>query len=311
MTTRKNLRTRQSAPDLRDLVRLALAEDIGPGDVTSALFAQHPRREQAIFLAKQPGTMSGGEVVREVFRQLDAKSRLTQLVADGEDFFPGSILLRVQGRLDALLSGERTALNFLQRLCGIATLTRRYVEALGEARSRIGIYDTRKTTPLWRAIEKKAVRDGGGCNHRFGLFDMIMLKNNHIDMAGGIAAAVRRLIEKGTIPKKKLPLCVEARNVEEAVEALAVGADIIMLDNIPIGKIRSCIATLTRKADAWGMAMPQIEISGGVTINDVRRLRHLPIQRISVGSLTHSAPAIDISMRLEPRQHDNHSLPTS
>lgn len=284
---------------LRHLVSLALAEDLGTGDVTSAIFRTPPRKALAFFLAKEGGRMSGGQVVKEVFRQLDPSCRFTQLVPDGEDFSQGQQLMRVEGKLYALLAGERTALNFLQRLCGIATLTREYVKALGKYADRIGIYDTRKTTPVLRALEKKAVRDGGGHNHRFGLFDMVMLKNNHIDAAGGVAEAVRLLIAHGDFIRRRLPLCIEARSKEEAKEALLAGADIIMLDNMDAGQIRASVRELRRVCENTGLDMPEIEVSGGVTLEDIRRLRSLPIQRISVGRLTHSAPALDISMRLE------------
>lgn len=284
---------------LRQLVSLALAEDIGTGDVTSAIFHDPPRKAVAFFLAKEGGRMSGGQVVREVFRQLDPSCRFTQLVPDGEDFSKGQQLVRIEGKLHALLSGERTALNFLQRLCGIATLTRQYVEALGKYADHIGIYDTRKTTPLLRSLEKEAVRDGGGRNHRFGLYDMVMLKNNHIDAAGGVAEAVRLLIARGDFIKRRLRVCIEARTAEEAKEALLSGADIIMLDNMDAPQIRACVRMLRRVCENTGLNMPEIEVSGGVTIEDVRRLRSLPIQRISVGRLTHSARALDISMRIE------------
>ncbi|MGB9692150.1 MAG: carboxylating nicotinate-nucleotide diphosphorylase [Candidatus Sumerlaeaceae bacterium] len=283
--------------ELRELVKLALAEDLGSGDVTSAIF--NTRLGTAYFLAKEDGCMSGGHVVREVFRQLDPKSRFRQLVQDGTEFRSGARLAEVEGKLAALLSGERTALNFLQRLCGIASLTREYVRALGRYADRIAIFDTRKTTPLLRVLEKKAVVDGGGQNHRFGLFDMVMIKNNHVDAAGSISQVMRALIEQGEILRRRLPICIEARTTEEALEALAVGADIIMLDNMAPSLIRKCVAQLRKQADALGLALPEIEVSGRISPEDVRALRMLPIQRISVGRLTHSARALDISMRIE------------
>lgn len=282
-----------------ELVELALREDIGDGDITTAMFQGARRRARGCFIAKSAGRMSGGGIVREVFRHLDAKSRVTQHIADGADFCPGETLITVHGNLSALLQGERTALNFLQHLCGIATLTREYVKALGKAANRIGIFDTRKTTPLLRALEKKAVRDGGGQNHRFGLFDMVLIKNNHIDAAGGVSAAVRALIEKGVLPRKGLRVCIEARTLDEAVEALLAGSDILMLDNMETEAIRECLRTLQRKCRELELDMPEIEISGGITLEDVKRLKQLPIQRISVGRLTHSAPALDISMRID------------
>jgi nicotinate-nucleotide pyrophosphorylase (carboxylating) len=287
------------APDLKKLVEMALNEDIGSGDVTTAMFAGQKRKARAFFLAKASGRMTGGRVVKEVFRHLDPRCRFTQLVADGDDFVRGRHLIEVQADLCALLQGERTALNFLQHLCGVATLTREYVRALGKAAERIGIYDTRKTTPLLRALEKKAVADGGGRNHRFGLFDMVLIKNNHIDAAGGVAQAMRALLEQGRSLRKGLTVCIEARDADEALEALAVGADIIMLDNMAVDAIRQVVARLRQRARQLDMPMPEIEISGGVTPEDVRMLRRLPIQRISVGRITHSAPALDISMRID------------
>ncbi|MCX7625220.1 MAG: carboxylating nicotinate-nucleotide diphosphorylase [Candidatus Sumerlaeaceae bacterium] len=284
---------------LSRLVALALAEDVGTGDVTGAIFCERPRKAAAFFLAKEGGRMSGGQVVKEVFRQLDPSCRCVQIVADGRDFFKGQHLIRVEGKLHCLLAGERTALNFLQRLCGIATLTRDYVKALGKYADRIGIYDTRKTTPLLRSLEKKAVRDGGGNNHRFGLFDMVLLKNNHIDAAGGVAEAMRLLLERREFIKRRLRVCIEARTFEEAKEALVSGADIIMLDNMDASQIRTCVRLLRQVSQKTGLSLPEIEVSGGVTIDDIRHLRTLPIQRISVGSLTHSARALDISMRIE------------
>ncbi len=284
---------------VRDLVKLALAEDIGPGDVTSVVLDDLPKKGVAYFLAKEAGRMSGGNVAREVFRQLDPRSRFRQLVPDGADFRSGDRLAIVEGKLSALLSGERTALNFLQRLCGIATLTREYVRALGKYANSIGIYDTRKTTPLLRHLEKKAVVDGGGRNHRFGLFDMVMIKNNHVDAAGGIRNVMRALLERGEIVQRRLPVCIEARTCDEALEALVVGADIIMLDNMSPQMIRKCVTRLKKLAQELELSMPEIEVSGGITPEDVRRLRTLPIQRISVGRLTHSARALDISMRIE------------
>ncbi len=283
---------------LSKIVELALAEDIGPGDLTSQIFAHETRPRRAIFLAKQAGVLSGSEVVREVFHQLDPSSRVRMRIRDGQEFRAGDELLEVRANLVALLSGERTALNFLQRLSGIATLTRAYVNALGP-KSSIGIYDTRKTTPLLRALEKKAVCDGGGRNHRFGLFDMVMLKNNHIDAAGSVSAAVAELVARGVFAASPRPaLCIEARNLEEALEAVSAGADIVMLDNLDLKSIRAIVRKIEAFAKQLGRQMPEVEVSGGVTIEDVKRLRRLPIQRISVGRLTHSAPAIDISMRI-------------
>jgi nicotinate-nucleotide pyrophosphorylase (carboxylating) len=286
---------------LRDTVNRALEEDLGPGDVTSAFFGPSARG-RAFFLARQDGVVSGMEAAREVFRQLDRSCRFEVLVADGCAFRKGTVLARVEARVAALLSGERTALNLLQQLSGVATLTRRFVKALGRNR-HTGIYDTRKTTPLLRVLEKQAVMHGGGRNHRMGLFDMAMLKNNHIDAAGGVAAAVRRLAETGFYARKpRLQLCIEARDSREALEAMAARADILMLDNMGPSEVRETVKLVRAGARALNLPVPSIELSGGVTLKRMAQLRALPVDRISVGALTHSAPAVDISMRLEPAE---------
>jgi nicotinate-nucleotide pyrophosphorylase (carboxylating) len=284
---------------VRETVALALAEDLGAGDVTSSFFAAS-ERGRAFFLAKQDGVMSGMEAAREVFRRLDPSSRFEVLVADGAEFRRDAILARVEGRIAALLSGERTALNLMQQLSGVATLTRRFVRALGK-KPRAGIYDTRKTTPLLRVLEKQAVLHGGGRNHRMGLHDMAMLKNNHVDAAGGVGAAVRRLASTGFFARRpRLPLCIEARNAQEALEATAARAEIVMLDNMDSQGVRKAVALMRGAARAQGLPMPAVELSGGVTLERMKELKSLPVDRISIGALTHSAPAVDISMRMEP-----------
>ncbi|MCX7019426.1 MAG: carboxylating nicotinate-nucleotide diphosphorylase [bacterium] len=281
---------------IRWIVREALAEDIRGGDVTSVIFGPE-EKGRARIVAKAPGVLSGMEAACEVFRQLDSSSRFRALMRDGQSFQPGCVLAEISAPLAVLFMGERTALNFLQRLCGVAALTRRMVEALGPD-SGIGIYDTRKTTPLLRLLEKRAVADGGGHNHRFALDDMAMLKDNHIDAAGGITAAVERLRGAGFFARHpRLPLCIEARSVTEAAEAACCGANIVMLDNMSMEQMRRAARAIECAARDAERSVPHIEVSGNVSVARIKALRALPIDRISVGALTHSAPSIDLSMR--------------
>ena len=289
----------QHAPSLRELVSMALAEDIGSGDVTAALIPAKSMGE-GTFLAKSHGRLSGMKAAREVFRQLAPRATFTPLMNDGDNFSPGDQLARVQAPVRVLLTGERTALNFLQQLSGVATLTSHFVEALGPD-SPIHVFDTRKTVPLMRALQKEAVLHGGGRNHRMGLFDMALIKNNHVDACGSVTAAVGRLTEDGFFKRKpRLKLCVEARDNDEAREATACGADIIMLDNMSASEIRRAVEVIKGEANARRKPLPEIEISGGITPAALRRMKNLPIQRVSAGALTHSAPAADISFRIRP-----------
>lgn len=283
---------------LRSVIEQALAEDIGSGDVAAAIF---PPREtgKGHFLAKQDGILSGTSLARETFRQLSPTLKIKWTRNDGEAFAAGDILGQVSGPFGTLLQAERVSLNFLQRMSGIATLTRSFVDKLPE-RSRAGIYDTRKTTPGLRIFEKQAVEHGGGKNHRFGLYDMAMLKNNHIDAAGGVGNAVARLRDGGfySLRPRRL-LCVEARNLAESLEAVAAGADIVMLDNMAPPLIRRTVEILKEYAARLKRPMPQIEVSGGINLKTVGKYGQLPIDRISVGAITHSAPALDIALHFD------------
>ena len=291
-----------SGMGLSELVRQALAEDIGPGDVSAAIFSAKEWGSGQI-LAKEAGVLSGSEVVDEVFRQLSKKSTVVWKRKNGQKFASGDTLAVISAPLPALLQGERTALNFLQHLCAVATLSRKFTE---EIRKRSGrkvrpkIYDTRKTTPLLRALEKQAVADGGSSNHRFALFDMAMLKNNHLDAAGGISAAVERLNATGFFAlKPRRLLCVEARSSAEALAALKHRADIIMLDNMTPTQIEKTVGLLVNEAKKLKKRRPQIEISGGITLSNLHRYAKLPIDRISVGALTHSAGSLDIALHFQ------------
>jgi nicotinate-nucleotide pyrophosphorylase (carboxylating) len=272
-----------AADDYRDLVRRALAEDIGRGDITTAGTIDPAIRVRAILLAKSRCVIAGLDVAIDAFRQLDASVDVTVHHGDGTLCEPGTSVAEISGRADALLIGERTALNFIQRLSGIATLTRQFVDA---AAGRITILDTRKTTPLMRVLEKYAVRAGGATNHRFGLNDGILIKDNHVRLAGGVVAAVERM----RAANAGLPIEVEAQSLAEVDAALAAGADIVLLDNLSTADLVAAVARCRGKA--------RTEISGGVTLARTPELAATGADFVSVGALTHSAPAADLSFEI-------------
>lgn len=272
--------------DLRDRIRRALCEDVGRGDVTTRAVIDGPTAGRAVIMARERGIVCGLPVVAEVFRTVDRQLRVRALRGDGEQVAAGDEVFDVRGNLASILTAERVALNFLQHLSGIATLTQRYVEALGGSRTQI--LDTRKTTPLWRDLEKYAVRVGGGTNHRFGLDDMVLIKNNHADAAGGLGEAIRR-VKRALRGRKRLPIMAEARNLGEVRIAVAEKADMILLDNFSRGSLRRALREIPSPI--------LTEASGGMTIARVRSLADLGLDRISVGALTHSAPALDFSLR--------------
>jgi nicotinate-nucleotide pyrophosphorylase (carboxylating) len=269
----------------RDLVRRALEEDIGPGDVTSLAIVPAEQRARGLFLAKASCVVAGLDVALEAFRQLDPECQVSATKRDGESCQPGEIIGRVIGRARSLLAAERTALNFLQRLSGIATCARSFVDAAG---GRITVLDTRKTTPTFRALEKYAVAAGGATNHRRGLFDAFLIKDNHIRIAGGIQAAVRH----ARAARPDLKIEVEAQTLAQVDEALAASADIILADNLA--------AQETREAVRRARGRAKIEISGGVTLDRMADLAVTGADFVSIGALTHSAPAVDISFEIEP-----------
>ena len=269
-----------------DLVAQALAEDVGPGDITSLACVPAEAQARAAIVARVPGVLAGLEVAREVFRQVSPEITFTALQAEGEAFSAGERLIELAGPARELLTAERTALNFLQRLCGIATLTREYVEAVAGTSARL--VDTRKTTPGLRAVEKAAVRAGGGHNHRFGLYDGVLIKDNHLRAAGGITAAVTAA---RAAAHHLLKIEVEIDELEQLEEALASGADAILLDNMTPAQM---VEAVRRTA---GRAL--LEASGGVSLATVAEIARTGVDVISVGKLTHSAPAIDLSMEFE------------
>jgi len=283
----------QQSPDLpvdarllRRIVAQALDEDLGPGDVTSRACVPADRRAEGYFLAKSPGVLSGLYVAEEVFRQVDGSVVFEAFFAEGDDFTPGDRLARVEGPARSLLSAERVALNFLQRLCGIATLTRRYVEAVEGTGCKV--LDTRKTTPGLRVLEKAAVRAGGGHNHRLALYDGYLIKDNHIIAAGGIAQALEAARRQAP-PTAALE--IEVQNFDQLEEALAAGADVIMLDNMTPAEVREAVRRIAGRA--------KTEASGGISAAEARAYAKAGVDFISAGTLTHSAPAVDISLDLE------------
>jgi nicotinate-nucleotide pyrophosphorylase (carboxylating) len=272
-------------PAVAEIVRRALGEDIGPGDLTTEACIPPGLHAEGTFLAKQAGVLAGLDVVVECFRQAGPDCVLSGLREEGGAFVAGDILGHVSGPAGQILTTERVALNFLQRLSGVATLTRRYVEAVAGTGARI--VDTRKTTPGLRLLEKAAVRAGGGSNHRFALYDGVLLKDNHLAAVGSITEAVRRSRERAP---HMVRVEVETTDLDQVAEAVAAGADIIMLDNMDCAAMREAVALVAGRA--------LVEASGGVSLDSVAQIAATGVDLISVGRLTHSAPAVDISLEL-------------
>jgi len=271
----------------RDLVRQALAEDRGQGDATSAVTITKGTRARGIIIAKTDLVVAGIDVASEAFRQLDPRAVFEVRWGDGSRVEKGEVVAAISGDAHALLEAERTALNFLQRLCGIATLTAKYVDA---AQGRITILDTRKTTPGFRALEKYAVRCGGGTNHRQRLDDGILIKDNHKRLAGGVGPATVRAMQASG----GLPVEVEVESLDELDAVLQTGVPRILLDNFTTYDIREAVTRVNGRAE--------IEISGGVTLERIPELATTGAQFVSIGALTHSAPAADLSFELEPAE---------
>ena len=269
----------------REIVQRALAEDIGTGDVTTEATVAATQRARGIFLAKSDCVLAGLDVALEAFRQLEPTIKATLHKQDGDHAAAGESIGEVVGSARTLLIAERTALNFLQRLSGIATAARRFVDAAG---GRIAILDTRKTTPTLRMLEKYAVAAGGATNHRGGLFDAILIKDNHIRLAGGVAAAVALARKR----RPDLSVEVEAQSLREVDEAIEARADIVLVDNMTVDEIREAVRRVGGRA--------KVEISGGVTLDRIPELLTTGADYVSVGGLTHSAPAADISFEIEP-----------
>lgn len=270
--------------DISECVRRALAEDIGGGDLTAALIDTHTQAHGQV-IAREPAILCGSAWFEEVFRQLDTRIHVTWLVRDAEPIKAEQVLCRLQGPARGLLSGERTALNFLQTLSGVATTTHRFVEAIKGTRAVI--LDTRKTIPGLRSAQKYAVRCGGARNHRMGLYDGILIKENHILAAGGIRAAVAAARHQGA----RIHVEVEVENLEQLREALAAGADILLLDNFTLDGLRAAVRETAGRA--------RLEASGGIDLAQLRAVAETGVDYISVGALTKHVRAVDLSMRFD------------
>ena len=271
------------------IIEIALAEDTGYGDITSELLIPAELYGKASLLVKARGVLSGGEVAKEVFLRVDPALNVELLINEGTNIKSGDIVATITGRVISILKAERVALNFLQRLSGIASETARYIRRTRGFASKVT--DTRKTTPGLRSLEKNAVRVGGGQNHRLGLYDMVLIKNNHIDGAGGIEAAVAQVRE---MHGDRYPIEVEVRTLSELEAALALRPTRIMLDNMDLD-------TMRRAVKISGGRVP-LEASGNVNLKTVKDIAETGVDYISVGSLTHSAPAMDVSMHIESLQ---------
>lgn len=274
-----------SKPELDEIVGRALSEDLGEReiDITTHFTVEPDLMADASLIAKSRGVISGSEAAARVFQILRPPCDYFALVPDGARVQPGDVVARVVGSLPTILTGERTALNFLQRLSGIATVTRRYADALAEFPD-VTLLDTRKTTPGLRFLERAAVRAGGGHNHRDGLWDAILIKDNHVAAAGGVRAAIERA------RRARIAVEVEVESLEQLEEALQMGAEIVLLDNMP--------AELMRRAVEITAGRAKLEASGGMTLEGAVAAAKAGVDRISVGALTHSAPALDLSLEV-------------
>jgi nicotinate-nucleotide pyrophosphorylase (carboxylating) len=274
-----------SKPDLDQVVAIAIAEDLGESnlDVTTTSVIDADLIGEAVVVARTPGVLSGGDAAARVFDMIRPRSDFVALVPDGTRIDAGDRVAKVTGPLSSILIGERTALNFLQRMSGIATLTRKYADALAPY-SNVTLLDTRKTTPGLRFLERAAVRAGGGHNHRYGLWDAILIKDNHVAAAGGVAEAVKRA------RKAAMPVEVEVDTLEQLAEALECGAEIVLLDNMPVEQMREAVEITAGRA--------KLEASGGMTLEGAVAAARAGVDRISVGALTHSAPALDLSLEV-------------
>ena len=274
-------------PSVNALIDLALSEDIGPGDITTDNLVARGSTGHGVVKAKEPLVISGLEIARLVFQRLDPLVGFEAYFSDGDRVRNGDRVLAVSGSMRALLTGERTALNFLQRLSGIATCVRAYVDALGDRKVRL--VDTRKTAPGWRVLEKYAVRVGGAHNHRTGLYDGVLIKDNHIAAAGGLIQAVKTI--RASV-SHLVRIEVETADLDQVREALAAKVDVIMLDNMSLAQIREAVAIIDRRA--------LVEVSGGVNREALGQLADSGVDLISVGALTHSARSVDLSMQIAP-----------
>ncbi len=297
---------------IRPIVKNGLREDIGAGDITTAWLVPEERKAKAKIVAREPGVVAGIEVAEEVFKAVETMVvrgkkkrkgiRFKKMVKDGKEVKNGELLAEVRGSARVVLTGERTALNFLQHLCGIATLTRRYVKAIKPTgpRGKTKIYDTRKTTPGLRYLDKYAVTCGGGYNHRMGLYDMVLIKDNHWRIAGargpGRVAGKRDLRQiKKNIPRG-IKIEVEVDSLSQLKRVLGTDVDIVMLDNMRLPVLKKAVKMIRMKRGKKGAKSPAIEVSGKINLESIKKIARLGVDRISVGEITHSARALDISL---------------
>lgn len=274
----------------RTLAKVALREDIGPGDITGNALLSDAVPAVAEIRFKQDGVLAGIEWATVVFAELDANARVEPLAKDGDRLKAGAVAARVFGNQRALVAGERTTLNLIQRMCGIATLTARMVQACEGTRAMV--LDTRKTTPGLRAFEKYAVTCGGGVNHRMGLYDEAMIKENHLYLSG---LTIQQAIGRIRAARPEVYLTAEAESVEQAKLAMEAGANVVLLDDFTLDEIRAAVALRNSRQE---FSRVLLEISGGVTLANIAEYAATGVERISVGALTHSAPALDVSMKV-------------
>jgi len=270
---------------IRELIKIALKEDIGAGDVTTKFILPSKSKTTALIIAKEKGILAGVDIAKQVFHSVDKTLRFIPMKSDGDKLIPKTVIASISGDVGSILTAERTTLNFLQHLSGIATLTNQFVTAVKG--TKVKILDTRKTIPGMRVLEKHAVKVGGGENHRFGLYDMVLIKSNHIKAVGGFAQAMNRA-EKAN--RKGLKVEIETKTLAEVKTALSLNAKMIMLDNMTIAEMQKAVE----------MGKAKFEASGGVNLRNVREIAKTGVDYISVGALTHSAPALDISLKILP-----------
>ncbi len=281
-----------------DLLDLAIAEDVGDGDATTLSTIPADAMGAQRLIVKEEGILAGVDVARKVFQKFDPSLKMTVYIEDGARVKPGDVAFKVEGPVRSLLLAERTMLNIMQRMSGVATMTDRYQSRLEGLHTKV--LDTRKTTPGMRMLEKEAVKIGGGCNHRIGLFDMILIKDNHVDFAGGIPQAVAAAKKWCKDNGKDLKIEVETRNEDEIRQALACGVDRIMLDNFTPERTREAVQLIhdwRLEGDASGYTRPEIESSGGITLDTLRAYGETGVDFISVGALTHSVKGLDMSFK--------------
>ena len=271
---------------IKNIIKNALAEDIGKGDITTRSTVNSRKKGMALAIAKDDFIIAGIDIFAETFQSLDSTIRIKKLIKDGYRVKKGDVIAEVSGSLSGILQAERVSLNLFQRMCGIATLTAKYVKAVQGTKTKI--LDTRKTVPGLRILDKMAVRLGGGCNHRIGLFDGVLIKDNHIEAAGGITSTVKAVRKNVSRPIK---IEVETKNIEEVKEALSCGVEIIMLDNMNVSAMKKAFDLVARRA--------LLEASGNVSLQNVADIAAIGVDFISVGELTHSVRAADISLKIK------------